>query len=112
MNVHIDMPTHQFSALELVAALPPESLGFNPGDHRVGSRLRSVADACWTGAGNGRIRAEIPLDDVQFVINCTALAMLQAPYGKSPLASTVRLRLSDLMDRFEEAVFASPALAA
>lgn len=49
---------------------------------------------------------------MQFVINCTAIAMLQAPYGKNPLASTVRLRLSDLLDRFEEAVFASPALAA
>jgi hypothetical protein len=112
LNVQLDIPTHQFSALELVAALPPESLGFQPGDHRLGARLRGVADACWAGVTGNRVRAEIALDDMQFVINCTALAMLQAPYGKSPLASTVRLRLSDLLDRLEEAVFASPALAA
>lgn len=111
MIVPLDIPTHQFSALELVAALPPESLGFAPSDYRLASRLRGLADQCWAATTGGRVRAELPLDDVQFVINCTALAMLQAPYEKGPLARTVRLRLSDLLDRLEEAIFASPALA-
>jgi hypothetical protein len=112
LYVPLDIPTHQFSALELVVALPPESLGFSPHDYRLASRLRGVADQCWAGAEGGRVRAELPLDDVQFVINCTAMAMLQAPYEKDALARTVRLRLSELLGRLEEAIFASPAMAA
>jgi hypothetical protein len=110
--LHLDMPAAHFSAIELVAALPPESLGCAAGDHGCAARLRDIADRAWATARAGRIQARLPLHDMQFVINCTAAALRNASYSEGPVSRTVRLRLSDLLERFEEAVFDSTALAA
>jgi hypothetical protein len=112
MNVRLSMPAAQFSALELLVALPPEALGFHPGDHRPAARMRAIADAGWASARDGRVRAELPLADVQFAINCAARAARSVRLDRSPLDRTVHGRLADVLESLEEAVFSCPALAA
>ncbi|WP_406858429.1 hypothetical protein ABEG18_12705 [Alsobacter sp. KACC 23698] len=112
MKIRLMMPAAQFSALELLVALPPETLGFHAGDHRPAARMRAIADAGWAHARDGQVRADLPLADVQFAINCAARAARAVPLNRDSLARTLHSRLADVLERLEEAVFSSPALAA